>query len=110
MHVYMTLYKFIFISLSLTPLSLSNSAVEQFIRSKYEKKLYVDKGASTSSKAPSSTSSSKSARPAQQENRLKVKKTQERKPTPPKNEVTLPPYSVYTTVYMCIGCLLNFLN
>ena len=75
-------------------LSPSTSAVEQFIRSKYEKKLYIDKGASTSGKAPPTTSSSKSARPAQQENRLKVKKTHERKSTPPKNEVNLLTYTL----------------
>ena len=78
--------------------SPSTSAVEQFIRSKYEKKLYMDKGASTSGKAPPTTSSSKSARPAQQENRLKVKKTHERKSTPPKNEVNLLTYNMLYSI------------
>ena len=102
----------LFLSLSPPSPSLSISAVEQFIRSKYEKKLYMDKGASTSSKAPpTTTSSSRSARPAQQENRLKVKKTQERKSSPPKNEVNLPPFLLeFIYVLMCIKCLINFLK
>ena len=66
-----------------------HSAVEQFIRSKYEKKLYMDKD-KASVKSPT-TSSAKSTRPIQQENKLKVKKSQERKVTPPRNEVLLLP-------------------